>query len=188
MNVLELPPLWRTRALVISDVVFERSWYTVDELSVAGSFHLQKRREEWLASRYAAKKLAMDRGLCSDPAQFHVDAHPIHRSISHSAPYAAAAIEDRPVGIDVQVIRSISEKAAHLFLTEEETESMRSLQLADRMLHFWCAKEAAWKMGRGEAGTLKRVPIRMEHVSKQGLLFDVVETVRIGNVIVALTR
>ena len=58
MNLVELPPLWRSRALVISDVPFERSWYTGDELAVAGSFHLQKRREEWLASRYAAKKLA----------------------------------------------------------------------------------------------------------------------------------
>ena len=188
MNVLELPPLWRARSLVISDVAFERSWYTADELAIAASFHLQKRREEWLASRYAAKKLAMDRGLCSDPAQFHVDANPLHRSISHSAPYAAAAIDDRPVGIDVQVVRPISENAAHLFLTEKETESMDSLQVPDRMLHFWCAKEAAWKMGRGEAGTLKRVPIRLEEQRKHGLLFDSVETIRIADVIVALTR
>lgn len=187
MNALELPPLWRPRALVITGVTFEKSWYTADELSVAGSFHLQKRREEWLASRYAAKRLAMDRGLCSDPAQFDVSASVLYRSISHSAPYAAAAIDDRPVGIDVQVVRSISESAAHLFLTDEETDSMRSLQIPDRMLHFWCAKEAAWKQGGGAAGTLKRVPIVLKDKRDDGLVFDVVETIRIDDVIVALT-
>ena len=188
MNVLELPPLWRSRALVLSGVEFQKSWYTAEELSIAGSFHLQKRREEWLGSRYAAKRLAMDRGLCSDPSQFDVAASVLHRSISHSAPYAAAAIDDRPIGIDVQVIRSISENAAHLFLTDEETEAMQSVVLPDRLLHFWCAKEAAWKQGGGAAGTLKRVPILLEEVRDRGLRFDTVETIRIDDVVVALTR
>jgi phosphopantetheinyl transferase len=188
MNVIELPPLWRTRALVITGVPFDKSWYTTDELSMAGSFHLQKRREEWLASRYAAKKLALDRGLCTDPAQFDVAASILYRSISHSAPYAAAAIDDKPVGIDVQTVRSISENAAHLFLTDEETDAMKSLNVPDRMLHFWCAKEAAWKQGGGAAGTLKRVPIELEERREHGLVFNTVETIRLGDLIVALTR
>ena len=188
MNVIELPPLWRTRALVITDVKFDKSWYTTDELSMAGSFHLQKRREEWLASRYAAKKLAMDRGLCTDPAQFDVATSILHRSISHSAPYAAAAIDDKPVGIDVQVVRSISENAAHLFLTDEETESMKSLAVEHRMIHFWSAKEAAWKQGGGAAGTLKRVPMVLEEKRASGLVFNTVETLRLGDLVVALTR
>jgi phosphopantetheinyl transferase len=163
MNVIELPQAWRGRAVVVSGEPPE-----ID----APEFKLEKRRREWMLSRAAAALLP--------EAKFV--------SYSHSAPYAAAAKDDAPVGIDVQVVRGIEERTAHLFLNEAETEMMSRCTLAHRLLHFWCAKEAEWKRHGGVTVTLKRTPIVLLGERSDGLRFDVVETMAIHDVIVALTR
>lgn len=109
-------------------------------------------------------------------------------SISHSGGYAAAAIDIAPVGIDVEELRDLREAAAHLFLTDEETGDMRNVRVGDRMLHFWAAKEAVWKQGDGVTETLKRTPVKLEAETSSGLRFVEVETVAIGDLVVALTR
>ena len=63
---------------------------------------------------------------------------------------------------------------------------MRNQTVAHRALHFWCAKEAAWKKHGGAIATLKQVPLRVISTSADGVLFDDAETIAIGNVIVAL--
>ncbi|MFP5245348.1 MAG: 4'-phosphopantetheinyl transferase family protein, partial [Thermoanaerobaculia bacterium] len=108
-------------------------------------------------------------------------------SISHSAPYAGAAIARTPIGIDVQVIREIAEWSSHLFLSDAETGAMRDCSVAHRILHFWCAKEAAFKR-QSDYTTMKQLPLRFLGESERGLLFEEVETVAIGDVIVAVTR
>ncbi len=163
MNVIELPELWRGRAMVVDG--------EPPELQTPASFKLEKRRREWMLSRGAAALL---------PDKTFV-------SYSHSAPYAAAAKDIVPVGIDVQVIRDMAERAAHLFLTEGEEAAMLSCTIPNRLLHFWCAKEAEWKRHGGKTVTLKMTPISLIEEQEAGLRFDVVETVRIGDMIVALT-
>jgi len=182
MNEIELPQSWKEHAIVTRDVAIARDWFTGDELAEADAFRLPKRREEWMHARMAAKQLAVNRGLATHPHEV-----PVTRarfSLSHSHPYAAAAIGR---GIDVQVIREISESAAHLFLRDEEAEAMRALDVEHRLLHFWCAKEAAWKAQRGEIPTLKQVPLKLMDVQRDALRFDQVETIAIDDVIIALT-
>ena len=176
--MLELPDSWRDRALILVGDDIDERWLTADELRTAEKFHLEKRRIEWKASRIAARQLALRRGEKS----------PAFVSFSHSRPYAGAAIDSRPVGLDVQTVRPLSDAALHLFLTEEEADAMRSCMLPDAVIHFWSAKEAEWKRHGGAIETLKRVPIHVEEVEENGLRFDGVETVRIGDVVVALTR
>jgi phosphopantetheinyl transferase len=113
---------------------------------------------------------------------------PLHISLSHSEPYTAAAVDLAPVGIDIEVVRHLSEAATHLFLTDEETEQLQSCSIADRLIHFWAAKEAAWKRLEGTIETLKRVPVRLEDYGADWVRFDGVETVRIGDAVIALTR
>ena len=195
MKILELPEAWRVRAIVIREAA--RDWFTREELAQANVFRLPKRREEWMHARIAAKQLAVERGICSDPRACRV-ARPTlivggertewHVSISHSHPYAAAAIDRAPVGIDVETVRDLRESAAHLFLSDEEAEAMRACRIAHRILHFWAAKEAAWKQRSSEFATLKKVPLTVVNVSRSGILFDVVETLAIGDVIVAVTN
>jgi phosphopantetheinyl transferase len=178
VNTLELPHPWRDRALILVGDDIDERWLTADELRTAEKFHLEKRRIEWKASRIAARQLALQRGESS----------PAFVSFSHSRPYAGAAIDADPVGFDVQTVRSLSDAALHLFLTESEVDAMHSCALPDAVIHFWSAKEAEWKRHGGAIETLKRVPIHLEDVVGNGLRFDRVETIRIGDVVVALTR
>lgn len=187
---------WPERVLIIGGDT-PHDWFTADELSTADSFKLEKRRHEWLLSRIAAKQLAMQMGLASDPRRIVVSRPTLlidgsetgwHVSLSHSAPYAGAAIAREPIGLDIQVLRDFPPSAAHLFLSDEEAQAMERCTLAHGILHFWCAKEAAWKRQQGEIPTLKRVPLRMIDQRESGLLFDAAETLAMDDLIVALTR
>lgn len=191
MNVLPIPESWRDRAIVVRETEIPESWFAADELETANAFVRPKRRAEWLLSRLAAKRLAVDRGIALDPATCRIEPRrigPWHLSLSHSGVYAAAAIDAAPVGIDIETVRPLSDRAAHFFLTDRETEMLRATSIDDRLIHFWAAKEAAWKQRGGEVETLKSVPIRLEETTERGLRFDRVETIRVRELVVALTR
>ena len=172
-------------------------FFTPAELETASKLRLPKRRDEWLLSRYAAKQLAMQLGIVDDPRRctverpvLFVDGRPTSWfvSLSHSMPYAAAALSREPVGIDVQVVREIAEWSSHLFMSDAEAEVMRSCSIERRALHFWCAKEAAWKRRSDEFATMKQLPLRLLDEREDGLLFDQAETRALGgDLIAALT-
>ena len=196
MKILELPLSWRNRAIVVTGVTPNAEWFTEDELREAEAFRRERRRDEWMAARMAAKQLALRRGLCAEPRGCTVarpqllirGGSPRFVSVSHSERFAGAAIDDEPVGIDVQAIRDLSEGAAKFFLTGAEVKAMHRCAIADRLLHFWCAKEATWKQRGGEPRTLKQIPITLLAESADGLRFDSVETLALDGAIVALTR
>lgn len=191
MSELLLPETWRIRAIVIREGVVPAEWFSSEELAEVEAIVRPKRRAEWLLSRAAAKTLAVRLGLAPDPAACRIERFRIASSclsLSHSAPYASAAIDARPVGIDVQVVRPLDERAAHLFLGDDETMAMQACSIADRLIHFWSAKEAAWKRLGGSVETLKRVPLVLVDEANDGLTFDSVETRRIGDLVIALTR
>ena len=170
-------------------------WFSDDEIACVPEFRLEKRRREWVVSRVAAKQLAIERGFCEEPRSCRIKGVSIESgerracvSLSHSDPYVGAAISASPVGIDVQVVRDLPEHAAHLFLTRNEAAVMERCSIEHRILHFWCAKEAAWKALGGSVPTMVNVPIDLESESPAGLRFDTVETFATGEIIVALTR
>jgi phosphopantetheinyl transferase (holo-ACP synthase) len=172
MKIVPLPESWHDRAMVISDVADPESWFDADELA-----HLlrPKRRLEWMLSRIAEKELRR-RGAAGNCVSF-----------SHSGRYGAAALDANPIGIDVETLREISESAAHHFLTDAEIEAMQRCTITWRMLHFWSAKEAAWKRLGGSLPTLKRVPLSLVGEQTDGLRFDGVETFATDDLIAALT-
>ena len=133
--------------------------------------HPSKRDREWILSRTALHMLG--------PAPYS--------SLSHSGDYAAAMIGDVPVGVDVQVVRPLSERAAHLFLSDEEQTDMERCTIANRIIHFFCAKEAAWKARGGAIPTLKQIPLKLKEETMNGLLFDAAATYATGEIIVAVT-
>ncbi len=175
MKIVPLPESWRDRALIISSISDPQSWFTIEERVIAESFARPKRRMEWMLSRIAEKELRR-RGARGE-----------HVSFSHSAAYGGAAIDVRPVGIDVEAPREIAGAAAHHFLRDEEIEAMWRCTIAHRLLHFWCAKEAAWKQRGGSTTTLKKVPLVFERELRDGLRFDGVETYATHDLVAALT-
>jgi len=180
--MIELTLPWGDRAIAIRDVDDPESYLRGDELAIARAFPREKRRREWMLARVAAKILARRRGLGDVAVE-----RPLV-SVSHSGPWAAAAIDVAPIGIDIEVVRDVSERAARHFLTDAETEQMRSCTIAHRLLHFWCAKEAAWKQRGGAIPFLKQVPITLLECGAHGAAFDTVETYATADVVVALTR
>lgn len=175
---------------------YDPDFFTAGELATAAAFKLEKRRREWLLSRFAAKSLALRMGLAGDPRTCDVarpalivDGSPTSWfvSLSHSEPFAAAALAREPVGIDVQVVRELPERSAHLFLSPEEIEAMECCTLPERLLHFWCAKEAAWKQRSDEYATLRQLPLTFLEESTSSLSFASVKTQRVGELIVAVT-
>ena len=176
MRIVPLPEGWSLRACVLADVDDRRAWFSAAELAVVDAFPREKRREEWMLSRIAEKELRR-RG-----------ARGAHVSYSHRGPYGAAAVGEEPVGIDVEIARDIRPDSARFFLTDDEATAASRCAIERALLHFWCAKEAAWKQRGGVLPTLKRVPLRLAGESERGLLFDAVETFAVGDVVVALTR
>ncbi len=172
MNIVSLPESWRDRAMIISDVRDPESWFAPEELALLTR---PKRRREWMLSRIAEKELRR-RGANGNCVSF-----------SHSGPYGAAAVDAGPVGIDVEALREIAERAAHLFLNNPEIEAMQRCTIAHRMLHFWSAKEARWKQLGGSVPTLKDVPLTLIRGKSDGLGFEGVETFATGDLIAALT-
>lgn len=171
-----LPDAWRSRACVVYDIGTPETWFTPAELAIIHLFKSEKRRRERMLSRIAEKTLRK-RGARGQ-----------YVSYSHSGAYGAAGIGEHPIGVDVEVVREIAPRAAHLFLTEREEADAQRCPIANALLHFWSAKEAAWKQLGGSLPTLRRVPLRLLDTGEDGLTFDVVETRRIDDVIVALTR
>ena len=167
MNVIEL----LDRGIIISDVADPESLFeSIPE------FKTPKRKLEWMLSRIAEKELRR-RGARGEYVSF-----------SHSGKYGAAAVDVRPVGIDVEVLREISESAARHFLNDDEIEVMQRCTIANRLLHFWSAKEAVWKQRGGTVPTLKKLRLRLEAETEKGLRFQSVETLAIGDLVAALTR
>jgi phosphopantetheinyl transferase len=173
MRIVPLPDEWS--ALVVAEVEEPRRWFTAEELAIVDSFPREKRREEWMLSRIAEKELRR-RG-----------ARGAHVSYSHRGAYGAAAVGDAPVGIDVEVVREVRPDSARFFLTDAEAADAQRCAVDRALLHFWCAKEAAWKQRGGALPTLKRVPLRLVSATEQGLRFDGVETFAIDDVVVALS-
>lgn len=187
---------WPGRCLILTGAP-DLALFTERELAQAGEFKLAKRRDEWLLSRAAAKQLALQLALARDARDVAVERPFLvvggertdwYVSLSHSTPYAAAAIAREPVGMDIQVVREMTERAAHLFLTHEEEEAMRGCALAHRLLHFWCAKEAAFKQRSDAFTTMRQLPMELLEERESGLLFDAAETVQVEDAILAITR
>jgi phosphopantetheinyl transferase (holo-ACP synthase) len=166
---------WPGRAAIVRDVANPDSWFDAEELEVIRGFAREKRRKEWMLSRIAEKELRRS-GATGDYVSF-----------SHSGEYGAAAVDRKPLGIDIEIIRDIPERAAHLFLTDDEIEVMQRCRIDHRMLHFWSAKEALWKQRGGSVPTLRRVPLRVAGESANGMRFEGVETVVIGDLVAAIT-
>ena len=76
----------------------------------------------------------------------------VYVSISHSGSWAVCALADKPVGVDVEVIRGAQEKFIGRVCTEEEQKYIRygDAGCFQRFWECWTAKEALFKLtGKG---------------------------------------
>src|SRR5690606_7694518 len=110
-----------------------------------------KRNLHWLSTRNLLRKM-LNTSLYID---CQVDDHgkpylinfPHHISFSHSFDYAAVMIsEDKPVGIDIELVKSKITRVAKKFMSPEELAFINSENQIPHLYTCWCAKEAIYKL------------------------------------------
>ncbi|MGK2859035.1 MAG: 4'-phosphopantetheinyl transferase family protein [Thermoanaerobaculia bacterium] len=204
MRFVETPSSWSWIVRIVAEAD-DREIAELLDLTERGeivSLRAVQRQRERTASRVAAKSLALERGFVDLASRIRfakADARPVvfvdgaERSLfvsfSHTAGIGAAALHDSPVGIDLEHERVIDPRATKFFLRDDELAVAASCRVENALLHWWCAKEAAFKLA-AEYPTLLRVPLALESETADGLVLrgprDArVETVRLGSSLVA---
>ena len=87
-----------------------------------------------------------------------------HFNVSHSKKYTVVAVSDKPIGVDVEVIRPFSASAAAKILTDDEKDYVvlddNKEKRNERFFKLWCAKEAYLKLiGTGLKGGIKSLAL-----------------------------
>lgn len=126
------------------------------ELKQYQQFTVEKRAKEWLAGRYAAKKLATDfftfpmtrmqvKNAKNGMPVLQVEGgNHLTISITHSGDYAAAAIAlaDDLIGVDVEKVEDRAEGWAKEYFTEKEL----AVNTPAFLTELWAKKEAILKL------------------------------------------
>ena len=140
------------------------------------SLHKGKRNLHWLSTRVLLRKM-LETDCYID---CRVDEHgkpylanfPHFISLSHSFDYAAVMIsKNKPVGIDIELIKDKIERIAHKFMNQEELLNMNSEHLTEHLYISWCAKEAIYKLqGKKNVSFLNNIRLNQFGFSTEGRL------------------
>lgn len=144
--------------------------------SVAGEMLAKKAIAEWCGM--SAEKVVFALAENGKPFAENADAQ---FNISHSGNLVVCAVDDRPVGIDVEQIRHIDLKIAKRIYTDEELYYLFGFSPSDddfyvlpdegmlqRFFELWTAKEANLKYtGAGITENLKTLSVNPEKIQKE---------------------
>jgi 4'-phosphopantetheinyl transferase len=130
-----------------------------DEQARAAGFKTAKRRQEFTLGRVAARLLLGERLGTSPEAvplrvapdgAVDVEGQPVHLSIAHTGDLAAAAVADRPVGIDLEYVVPRPAALRRFVYHPDEHDRFDALPLAPEqaLILCWTIKEAALKAQR----------------------------------------
>lgn len=190
MRIIEPPPGWHSWLRIVGDVTAAdlETHLTAAEKDDVGHLKVQERRAERAASRIAGKILLTEVLEGTNPfdvefakerdrplAKLHGSAITLSVSFTHSHGLGAAAAAEVPVGVDLERFREIRPEMTRFFLTEAELAAAEAIDIPQRLLHFWSAKEAAFKM-REVYPTLLKTPLRIRNVTSSGLTFQIADS------------
>ncbi len=112
----------------------------------------EERRTQHLAVRLLFKLMMPEADLSqlvmADNGKPYLMGLPFHFSFSHCKGYAACAVDDKPVGIDIEIIHPRIAKVAHKFLNDQEKAMIAGLEeknQLNQLAFLWAAKEAMYK-------------------------------------------
>lgn len=95
-----------------------------------------------------------------------------HISISHTKEYVAVMVnENKPVGIDIEIISPRIEKIVHKFISEEEKKWIQSSNYLEQLYIIWGAKEVLFKLySKGGIDFKKHLEVEPFNFSYKGNL------------------
>jgi phosphopantetheinyl transferase len=112
----------------------------------------EEKRKEHLAVRLLFKLMMpaadLSQLVMADNGKPYLMGLPFHFSFSHCKGYAACAVDDKPIGIDIEIIHPRIAKVAHKFLNNQEKAMIAGVDEKDQLnqlAFLWAAKEAMYK-------------------------------------------
>lgn len=140
-----------TAHLAIWSIQEPSSFFETD-VQLAVPIANEERRTQHLAVRLLFKLMMPEADLSqlvmADNGKPYIIGLPFHFSFSHCKGYAACAVDDKPVGIDIEIIHPRIAKVAHKFLNDQEKIMIAALVEKDQLnqlAFLWAAKEAMYK-------------------------------------------
>jgi 4'-phosphopantetheinyl transferase len=113
----------------------------------------ENKKLQWFATRHLVNLLAGKNMeiIKDDMGKPFMEGASQHISISHTSQFAAAMLcSSTPVGIDLETINPKVERIAHKFLRDDEIAAIPAAQTVEKLILYWCAKEALYKLyGKG---------------------------------------
>ena len=140
-----------TAHLAIWSIQEPASFFETD-VQLAVAIANEERRTQHLAVRLLFKLMMPEADLnqliMADNGKPYLIGLPFHFSFSHCKGYAACAVDDKPIGIDIEIIHPRIAKVAHKFLNDQEKIMIARLAESDQLnqlAFLWAAKEAMYK-------------------------------------------
>jgi len=140
-----------TAHLAIWSIQEPASFFETD-LQLAIPIANEERRIQHLAVRLLFKLMMpaadLSQLVLADNGKPYLLGLPFQFSFSHCKGYAACAVDDQPIGIDIEIIHPRIMKVAHKFLNDQEKTMIARLDEKDQlnqMAFLWAAKEAMYK-------------------------------------------
>lgn len=136
--------------------------------SKASLVRLGEKKGEALRASLAARALLREL-LCELPAaenaelEYTAAGRPLIKgafvSLSHSGKYAAAAVSDKPIGIDIEQLRDIKPRESYMLFCDEECRFVNASEKKreTRFLFCWTRKEAFLKLNGGVLGDAEKL-------------------------------
>lgn len=135
-----------------------------------------KRNLHWLSTRVLLRTMINT----EDYIDCKVDEHgkpylanfPHFISLSHSFDYAAVMVsKNKPVGIDIELIKDKIERIAHKFMNDEELSFIDPRNKTEQLYACWCAKEAIYKLqGKKNVSFLHNIRLNPFVYHPQGVI------------------
>ena len=125
-----------------------------------------KRNLHWLSTRVLLRTMLNTSSYIDCKVDEHGKPYlanfPYFISLSHSFDYAAVMIsKDKPVGIDIELIKDKIERIAHKFMNDAELSYMDQDHMTEHLYVSWCAKEAIYKLqGKKNVSFLHNIRLR----------------------------
>ena len=140
-----------TAHLAIWSIQEPASFFETD-IQLAIPIANEERKIQHLAVRLLFKLMMpaadLNQLVMADNGKPYLIGLPFHFSFSHCKGYAACAVDDKPIGIDIEIIHPRIAKVAHKFLNEKEKSMIADLEQEDQLnqlAFLWAAKEAMYK-------------------------------------------
>ena len=140
-----------TAHLAIWSIQEPASFFETD-VQLAVPIANEERRTQHLAVRLLFKLMMPEADLnqlvMADNGKPYLMGLPFHFSFSHCKGYAACAVDDKPIGIDIEIIHPRIAKVAHKFLNDQEKIMIAGLaekEQLNQLAFLWAAKEAMYK-------------------------------------------